>query len=220
MVFWGLNMTKYVQTDLKAPYFTFGELNSKTPAIWISCHGYGQLGEFFMKKLEPFAELGHYGIVLQGLHKFYYTEQRVGASWMTKHDREVDLENQQTYFKRVIETEYGDLDLSKVKVNLLGFSQGVSAIARLLFHLQLPCDNLVFWAGGFPPELPGSDISFLKDHYKLIVAIGDKDQYYNEENYLKNLNYIRETFKREPEVHIYPGRHTVDTKLLKKLTNS
>jgi predicted esterase len=213
----GFIMTKHVQTEFKAPYYTFGELTSSTPAIWIACHGYGQLGEFFMKKLETFAELGHHGIVLQGLHKFYYTQERVGASWMTKHDREVDLLNQRTYFSRVFEAEYGGLKLSDFQVNLIGFSQGVSAISRLLFHLKLPCDNLVFWAGGFPPELPGSEISFLKKDYKLIVAIGDKDQYYNEENYMKNIEYIRATFNREQEVHIYPGRHTVDTNLLKKL---
>lgn len=207
-------MQKHLEIPFKAPYYTFGTFSEDTPSIWIACHGYGQLAEFFIRKFEVFASKGDFGVVLQGLHKFYFTPERVGASWMTKHDREVDLENQFTYFKTVFEQVFSDTDLSKVQVNLLGFSQGVSAIARLLFQLKLPFDNLILWAGGFPPELPGSDISFLKKDARIIVALGDQDQYYNEENYRINLDYMKKTFGIEPEVHVYPGNHSLDPILL------
>ena len=207
-------MLKHLQIDFKAPYYTFGKLTENTPAIWIACHGYGQLAEYFIKKFDIFEKQGHFGVILQGLHKFYFTPERVGASWMTKHDREIDLENQLTYYQRVFDTVYSDLNLTNVKVNLLGFSQGVSAISRLLFHLKLPFDNLILWAGGFPPELPGSDTSFLKDNYKLIVALGDKDQFYNEENYQVNLEYLENTFHHDVEVKFYPGNHSLEPNLL------
>ena len=35
---------KHLQIDFKAPYYTFGDLNKDTPAIWIACHGYGTIG--------------------------------------------------------------------------------------------------------------------------------------------------------------------------------
>lgn len=205
---------KHLQIDFKAPYYTFGKLDEDTPAIWIACHGYGQLAEYFIRKFRIFEDQGHFGVVLQGLHKFYFTQERVGASWMTKHDREVDLENQFTYYRRVLEEVYDDFDLTKVQVNLLGFSQGVSAIARLLFHLQLPFDNLVLWAGGFPPELSGKDISFMKKDSKLIVAIGDEDEYYDKKNYQINIEYLEKTFNRSIEVRFFPGNHSLEPKLL------
>ena len=81
----------------------------------------GQLAEYFIRKFHPFEQQGHFGVVLQGLHKFYFTPERVGASWMTKHDREVDLENQKTYYHQVLKDAFGDFDLLSVQVNLLGF---------------------------------------------------------------------------------------------------
>lgn len=213
-------MQKQVQIDFTAPYHTFGELNNETKTIWIACHGYGQLAEYFIRKFRVFEQQGHFGVVLQGLHKFYFTQERVGASWMTKHDREIDLENQFTYYKQVFETVYGELDLNTVKVNLLGFSQGVSAIARLLFHLKLPFDNLVLWAGGFPPELPGSDASFLKERHRVIVALGDNDQYYNDENYQVNIEYLENTFPNGIDFKSYSGDHSLKPDLLNEWLKS
>ena len=212
-------MQNHLDIKFKAPYYTFGELSKETPAIWIACHGYGQLAEYFIKKFEIFENEGHFGVLLQGLHKFYLNQDRVGASWMTKHDRDTDLENQFTYYTEVFNKVFGSIDLDQVQVNLLGFSQGVSAICRLLFHLKLPFDNLVLWAGGFPPELPGSDISFLKNNYKLIVALGDNDQFYNEENYKINLDYLERTFHRSVTVNMYEGNHALEPELLYKWLN-
>ena len=212
-------MLQHTQIDFKAPYYTFGELNRETDTIWIACHGYGQLAEFFLKKFKIFEEQGHFGVILQGLHKFYFTPDRVGASWMTKHDREIDLENQFTYYRQVFDDVYGGLDLSKYKVNLLGFSQGVSAIARLLFNLKLPFDNLVLWAGGFPPELPGSDISFLKTDYQLIVALGKKINTTMRRITKSTQKYLEKTFQREVVVKFFDGNHSLEPQLLNHWLN-
>jgi len=136
---------------------------------------------------------------------------------MTSHDRDVDLLHQKEYFSKVYQLEIANIDLSKYKLILLGFSQGVSAIARLLFHLNLPFDKLVLWAGGFPPELPGTDISFLRKDYEIIVAIGDKDKYYNADNYGVNIEYLNKTFGGEVEANFYPGDHSLDPDLLERL---
>ncbi len=212
-------MKKKVQIEFTAPYYTFGELSDCTAAIWIVCPGYGQLAELFIKKFERFEEKGHYGIVLQGLHKFYIDPKRVGASWMTSHDRETDISHQKEYFSKAYQSEFNHLDLSKYQLVLLGFSQGVSAIVRMIFQLKLPFDKLVLWAGGFPPEIPGADTSFLKKDYEVIVAIGNNDKYYNADNYGVNIEYLNKTFGKEFEANFYPGDHSLDPGLLEKLIN-
>lgn len=138
---------------------------------------------------------------------------------MTSHDREADLSHQREYFSKVYQSELAHLDLSKYQVILLGFSQGVSAIARMLFQLKLPFDKLVLWAGGFPPEIPGTDTSFLKDNYEILIPIGNKDKYYNPDNYEVNLEYLNKAFGKEFEAHFYPGDHSLDPSLLEELVN-
>ncbi|MEQ9424737.1 MAG: hypothetical protein RJQ09_09990 [Cyclobacteriaceae bacterium] len=214
-------MKKSIDFLFEAPYYTFGKLDNDTTTLWLACHGQGQLGEYFVKKFERFESQNHYGIVLQGLNKHYLDlyGKRIGATWMTRHDRLTDLQNQRSYFTRVFETELASLNLTSYNINLVGFSQGVSAIARLLFHLKIPFNNLVLWAGGFPPELPGSDNTFIPADGKVIVAIGDNDQYYNEKNYQDNLALIEQTFPLKPKVHIYNGDHRLDPDVLEELIN-
>ena len=44
---------KKVSFNFDARYFTAGELNASTKQVWFVLHGYGQLAQFFLRKLEP-----------------------------------------------------------------------------------------------------------------------------------------------------------------------
>ena len=103
-------MQKFVQVSAQFPYFTQNEASSETAHVWVVFHGYGQLAQYFLRKFD-FLPPNHFVIAPQGNHKFYIQPyDKVGASWLTKEDRLVDIENQQNYLKKVFEIETQGID--------------------------------------------------------------------------------------------------------------
>ena len=76
-----------------ARYFTAGPAIAEAKGVLIALHGYGQLPEFFMRRLQPLADAGWAIVAPEGLHRYYLegAHGRVGASWMTKEAREDDI---------------------------------------------------------------------------------------------------------------------------------
>jgi len=70
-------MKKQVQIEFTAPYYTFGELSDSTPAIWIVCPGYGQLGEFFIKKFERFGKKGIMELCFRAFTNFIWIQSEL-----------------------------------------------------------------------------------------------------------------------------------------------
>ena len=173
-------MEKEINFSLKAKYATYGELSDKTEKIWFVCHGYGQLAEFFIKNFEVLDPNTNYVIAPQGLSKFYLKgfTGRVGATWMTKEDRETDMQNQRSYFEAVLAESFQGKSLNNYKVHLMGFSHGVSMISRMAAYSKIEFKTLVLWAGGFPPELEQSDFDHIRNDAKLKIVIGDNDEFY------------------------------------------
>ncbi len=111
----------------KATYYREG--NGKK--LLYVLHGYGQLAKFFIRK---FKDLGdQYTIIApEGQHYFYLrgTSGRVGACWMTKENREQDIENYINYLNAVHAEISSEHDWQEVSI--LGFSQGVAKAFRWL----------------------------------------------------------------------------------------
>ena len=95
-------------------------------------HGYGQMAKFFIRKFQSAEELGYTIIAPQGLHKFYLegTSGRVGASWMTKENREDDIQNYLIYLNAVHSEISSEKNWDEIVI--LGFSQGVATAFRWL----------------------------------------------------------------------------------------
>ncbi len=98
----------FIFISKKARYWTLGNPNSEK--IIYVLHGYGQLAEYFIKNFEPLVELGFYVVAPEGTQRFYLngTSGRVGASWMTKELREIDIEENNNYLASL------HLEISKV----------------------------------------------------------------------------------------------------------
>ncbi|MGB1122955.1 MAG: hypothetical protein ACPG08_05475, partial [Flavobacteriales bacterium] len=111
-----------------ARYFTAGPAIAEANGVLIALHGYGQLPEFFMRRLQPLADAGWAIIAPEGLHRFYLegAHGRVGASWMTKEAREDDIAD----YVRYLDALSAELGLTERRPVLLGFSQGVATASR------------------------------------------------------------------------------------------
>ena len=154
----------------------------------------------------------------QGLSKFYIERfQKVGASWMTKEDRETDLENQRMYFKEIFRHLFGDINLKDYKIHLFGFSQGGSTICRLAVYQKVAFDTLILWAGAFPSELAKGDFDFVKSNAQLKVVIGSEDEYYNPSKFQKEIERAEQATGLTHELIRFEGKHVVDREVLKSM---
>ncbi|MDX2063577.1 MAG: phospholipase [Bacteroidia bacterium] len=202
-----------------ARYYTLGALGPATREVWFVLHGYGQLARYFLQRFEPIADESRLIVAPEGASRFYldvpsYT--RVGASWMTRDDREHDIADQQQYLNAVYSQVLPQGLPTGVRLVVLGFSQGTATAWRWVCAAPaLPVSALVLWAGSIPLEaapegrLAGVDLQ---------LYLGDADDIIprpKAEAYLAQLAAagIR------PAVTWYAGGHTVPESALVALAN-
>ena len=84
-----------------AQYHLSQSCTGKEKDIWILFHGYGQLAEFFLKKFDSLFSQERLFISPEATNYGYLKgfQGRVGANWMTKHERELAIENNHQYLK-------------------------------------------------------------------------------------------------------------------------
>lgn len=201
-----------------AHYITIGELNNQTENVWFVIHGYGQLAEYFIKKFAVLKDSKTVIIAPEALSRFYLKEfsGRVGATWMTRHERDSEISDYVNYLNLLYESILQNKDLGKLKINILGFSQGTSTVARWCMKEKIKYDRLILWAGYF-----GNGIQDIIDPKKLIekeviLCYGKEDEFLVK---IDIKNYEKDVQKVIPHVQIYTfeGGHLIDEKLLLKI---
>lgn len=204
-----------LEQKLTAPktfrYWISGDFE-KANKLLIVLHGYGQLAEFFIRKFKDLNE-DFLVVAPEGMHRFYLngTSGRVGASWMTKEDRESDIADNLNWLSQL----YTELTEQKTfkKTILLGFSQGGATAARWFYSKKVHFDQLILWASVFPPDLEKPEIQTNSNNY---FVIGTNDEYYdaeaqkNEIEFYKTLGY--ETLQFE-------GKHDIENDTLQRILN-
>jgi predicted esterase len=201
-----------------ARYFTLGEFSENTRSVWFACHGYGQLAEYFIKNFEIINDGTNVIVAPEALSRFYLEgfSGRVGASWMTKEEREGEMEDYVQYLNGLYCTVLNDQDVSKLKINVFGFSQGVPAICRWIADGEIKFDKLILWAGIFPPDM-NNDFQFTADHLlkdkETYIVYGNKDPLLKAEH-LKEIESFGK-IKPDLKVVIFEGKHELNGEVLK-----
>lgn len=200
-----------------ATFYTLGNITS-AKNIWFVLHGYGMLAEYFIKKFEPIADDETCIIAPEGLSKFYTQGfyGRVGASWMTKQDREEEIKDYINYLNQLYH-HVAELNTCKEnKVNLLGFSQGGATVSRWAANHKIKYDNLILWASVFPEDMNFENIT----SQNTFMLYGDADEFATDEHVKKQqllLNQEEIDFKIIP----FKGKHDIPADvLIKEKTNN
>lgn len=201
-----------------ARYFVLGEPSEKIEHVWIICHGYAQLANYFIRNFESLNNGKHLIIAAEGLHRFYWQgfTGRVVASWMTKEDRLEDIKDYCNYLDLVYEEVLLSLKNKKVKINVLGFSQGTATVLRWLTIKKPLVDNLFLWGGTFPSDI---DFQMDKEYFRSVktyFVMGDKDEY-NDESTVIKMEQILGKNEIPFEFVSFDGKHEIDQKTLLKL---
>ena len=197
-------------------YTTLNSLTNRTKNVWFVCHGIGYLSKYFIKYFDELNSEENYIIAPQAQNKYYLGSKykHVGASWLTKENTVKEIENVMHYFDAVLETE--NLP-SNINLIVLGYSQGVSVVARYVAKRKLKCHQLVFLSGRIPDELKKEDFYFLRDQTKVSFTYGAQDEYLNEELLDKEKKHFDNLFGDKGIVTSFKGKHEVKKEVIANL---
>ncbi|MCB9335984.1 MAG: dienelactone hydrolase family protein [Flavobacteriales bacterium] len=173
-----------------ATYSTIGAINT-AQTIWFVLHGYGMLAKYFIKKFEPIANDKTLIVAPDGLSKFYTQGfyGRVGATWMTKEDREEEITDYVNYLNQLYDHILSQNENQNVKINLLGFSQGGATVSRWVANGKVKFDNLILWASVFPDDMNFESL----DASNTFVLYGDEDEFATNENVQKQKDLLAQS---------------------------
>ena len=187
-----------------------GVLGESTHYAWIVLHGYGQTASDFAANFAPLEKSQRCFLAPEGLSKFYVkgAAGKVGASWMTTQDRELEIEEYLTYLGKVV--DYIARHAPNATIFLLGFSQGAATAARFYAsQYRKTISGLVLWGAVFPPDLnfPAQDF---QEPEKVYLVYGTSDPLMPPQC-PENLSIIR------AQLGPFEGGHELPPEVLKKV---
>lgn len=207
----------HIQVTRTARYVTFGGINKNTNEIWILIHGHKQLAGKFIMNFSGLAEEGSFLVAPEGLMRLYVKGDygEVGASWMTKEDRENDIKDYVSYLDKLyfdfIEPKAKEFNL---KINALGFSQGSATLSRWLTLGKAKVNKAIFWCGSIAHDVDYSKYPDFKET-EIHQVFASNDPYYDN-NFPKQQIEILRKAGINPKTFIFNGGHGVNMKLMKE----
>ncbi|SHO63835.1 alpha/beta hydrolase [Algoriphagus zhangzhouensis] len=210
-------MKKSFQFPFEAHYVISHEPNFQESEIWIVFHGYGHLAEFFIRKFNPFFSSERLFIAPEGTNYAYLQnfQGRVGANWMTKHERETAISNNHRFLDGLMESILQSYSILP-KINILGFSQGAATATRWASRWTEKVEHLVLWAGGFAHDLELMEAKEKFSLTKFTIVLGNQDSMITQESLEKQGELVKNLEKTVEIIH-FEGGHELNQEVLKKL---
>ncbi|MEK6479931.1 alpha/beta hydrolase [Catalinimonas sp. 4WD22] len=210
-----LSQTHTVNFNFQTTYYSNG--NTKAKHLWVVLHGYGQLAPYFIQKFS-FLDDKAFVVAPQGLSLFYLqgTSGRVGASWMTKENRQMAINNYISYLDHTYRIGYKEMNLQPKSISMLGFSQGVSTLIRWLVSSQISFDKLVMCAGSFPEDIELVSSRKVFSGKPCYYFYGDQDPYIKEDS-IDRLGEKFQHYGLQVKFLKFAGKHEVPQSLIQQL---
>ena len=211
-------MKKQISITKTHKYSQLGECSKNTDTVWIVLHGYGMLSEYFIKKFECIMNDSTVVIAPEGSNRFYLENNyyRVGASWMTKLDKEKDIEDNISFIQTLYSNIVDEIGHTNFKLNTLGFSQGGATLVRWIMSNNINIDSLILWGSDIPKDCLTNEKKSRWSSIDVKLVIGNQDEYINEENKQKVIDLIN-SYGLKYELVEYEGSHKIIEKELEKI---
>ena len=212
---------KSISIAKKARYFQLGASSKSISRIFIVLHGYAMLSEFFIQKFRNLDDGNTLIIAPEALNRFYIDANygRVGASWMTKDERESDILENIEYLNSLIKIVYEEIGHKNFKLNILGFSQGGATACRWIFSSQMKVDNLILWAGDIPKDTLLEKNKKKWNSFDTHLVMGKQDHLINDKMKAKFLSLILD-YKLDYKLTEYEGDHRIFPDVMLKLVQT
>ncbi|HEU5292575.1 MAG TPA: alpha/beta hydrolase [Cyclobacteriaceae bacterium] len=210
-----------VDFTFKARYFRLGEINPQTKAVWFVLHGYGHLAQYFIAKFKSLESHGVCVIAPEGLSRFYLEDvntrnqtgnNRVGATWMTRENRLMDIENYLSFLDTVYQAEIGNRSLP---VTILGFSQGAATASRWSVQSNIKYERLILWSGIFPNDMDFEKSKEVLKAKQVVQVYGSKDPFLNDARIGEMKDLAQKLGVTTPPI-VFDGGHEIHEQMLIK----
>lgn len=204
-------------TQKTARYFTSLPLknDSHFEKIVFLFHGYAQLADEFLLIFKPLFSTNILFIAPEGHSKFYRrgVSGEIGASWMTKVEREDEIEDYLYLLKKI----YLELPVNlETSVYLLGFSQGTSTASRWYVNGNFPIQKLILHSGFFAKELLNPQFFDKLNKIDTDLIVGDEDRFISLEQ-LEEYSQLLRNNRIKYNLHLFNGKHEINIELIREL---
>ncbi|GAB4383629.1 MAG: esterase [Salibacteraceae bacterium] len=187
--------------------------DGKPVAALIALHGYRQLVTYFAPKFQVLADRGVLVIAPEALNRFYIEgySGRVGATWMTREERDAEINDYLKYLHSVFSAFEDELD--GLPVHLLGFSQGGATACRWFADSDIHFASLLLYASVFPNDFDFETQASRLSKVPCVMAFGDEDVFAPEHIIQQKLEWVRSK-GIEPELLRFKGGHELHDRVL------
>jgi predicted esterase len=214
---------RHLRVGRTARLFFLGEPGNGTRELWIACHGYGQLAASFAPALEPLRAPDRVVVAPEALSRFYLDDPAkrhgpdspIGASWMTREDREREITDYVDYLDAVVDAVVAETPRN-VRITGLGFSQGAATICRWAALGRSRLARVVVWGGTLPQDLPSGNGAALFRGADVVLVGGRKDKLATPESLERDKVWLTE---RSIPVRLlwHEGGHSLSSSLLREI---
>ena len=210
----------YFRTQRTARCFYKGNFTDARE-LWYVIHGYAQSADEFLLDFSPFEQKNRLIVAPEALSRFYKQSFKgaVGASWMTRVDREIEIADYVRYLNGLHHEIASRLSHEPQQVTAIAFSQGVATLCRWLVSASFVPDRIIFWAGTIPPELDFRIFSKKLKTIQLHIVIGNRDKFVDQEKIHQQKNLLDENGIIY-SLHRFEGGHEMNEAILKKIIRS
>lgn len=214
----------HIRVGRTARYYTIGEPGPQTRDVWFVCHGYGQLAADFIREFSSIASPSRVIVAPEALSRYYLTsepgfhsaEAKVGATWMTRDDRESDIADYVAYLDALYDEIFASARRDDVSVTVVGFSQGGATANRWLTRGRARANRLVMWGSVLASDYDIDHAAIFFRGVKLTIVYGKRDQFADEEKIAGYTRLLHE--KNVPfEIVTFDGGHRMDRDTLRAL---
>lgn len=212
---------KHIEVVRTARYAVAGG-GPDTDEIWFVLHGYRQLAERFLARLLPLASERRLLVAPEALSRFYVDEpagrhgpeHRVGATWMTREDRDAEIRDYVGYLDRL----HDEVRAGKggARVGVLGFSQGVHTAARWITLGAVRPERTVLWGAYLPHDLDAERARARLGDTRMVFVQGRADPFRREDLEREHEERVQ-GLGLEAETRWCEGGHELDDEVLEEL---
>lgn len=175
----------HLKVGKTARYFLNGTPSDAIRDVWFVCHGYGQLASDFVKEFEWIESPSRLIVAPEALSRFYIQDSigfhgpdsKIGATWMTREDRGAEIADYVAYLDDLYARIFEEVPRDRVKVTVLGFSQGGATANRWLTQGRVKADRLLMWGCLLASDSDLNAAAIFFRQVELSIIYGTRDQF-------------------------------------------
>jgi predicted esterase len=178
-----------IATGTHGRYLVVPPAGGAPAPLLVGFHGYAEGAETQLERMRAIPAAARWMLVaVQGLHRFYQRRtNEVVASWMTRQDRELAIDDNVAYVEAVVDAVVREWP-TPPRIVFAAFSQGVATACRAAARSTRRLAGVIAVGGDVPPELDATALSRIP---AVLVCRGARDEWYTTAKFDSDIGRLR-----------------------------